>query len=290
MLVYTLVVMRLTPLSAGLYTAVTLVGTMYVRNLVAEGPSVDTVVGTTRQTLEGFRDGAIEMAPLVGVLAAMGVIISMLTQTGLAQKVSIRMVGLAGGVLVAVLLMAMVLSILFGLGMPTPAAYILVVILVAPGIIQVGVPELTAHLFVFYFAMLSAITPPVAVAVAVGARIADADFLRTGKQALRIGAPGFFIPFAFVTNPSLIFWSLPATALHAGVVFVGVIALVAATTGFDGDRDLPLPHRGGYLALSFAALYAPMTAVQVGAAAISLAGLVRAHLGRGPTTPAPNRD
>lgn len=286
-LVYTLVILRLTPLSAGLYTALTMVGTMYVRNLAVDGPSVGTLVDTTAQTLRGFRDGAVDMAPLVGVLAAMGIIISMLTQTGLAQKISIRMVGLAGGVLIAVLLMAMVLSILFGLGMPTPAAYILVVILVAPGIIQVGVPEITAHLFVFYFAMLSAITPPVAVAVAVGARIADADFLQTGMQALRIGAPGFFIPFAFISNPSLIFWTFPATLLHAGIVFVGVVALVAATVGYDGRHDLGLPHRGAYLGLSVVALYAPMTTVQVGAATLALAGLGLAHFDRLPAAVAP---
>ncbi|MFC5973473.1 TRAP transporter permease [Halomarina salina] len=288
-LVYTLVVLRLTPLSAGLYTTVTMVVTMYVRNLVVDGPSVGTLVGTTRETLRGFRDGAVEMAPLVGVLAAMGIIISMLTQTGLAQKISIRMVGLAGGVLVAVLLMAMVLSILFGLGMPTPAAYILVVILVAPGIIEVGVPQITAHLFVFYFAMLSAITPPVAVAVAVGARIADADFLQTGKQALRIGAPGFFIPFAFISNRSLIFWSFPATLLHAGIVFVGVVALVAATTGFDGKHHLGLPHRAAYIALSFVALYAPMTGVQVVAATLALAGLGLSQLDRLPAAVSPSK-
>ena len=288
-LVYTLVVLRLTPLSAGLYTTVTMVVTMYLRNLLAEGPSVETLVGTTRQTLRGFRDGAVEMAPLVGVLAAMGIIISMLTQTGLAQKISIRMVGLAGGVLVAVLLMAMVLSILFGLGMPTPAAYILVVILVAPGIIEVGVPEITAHLFVFYFAMLSAITPPVAVAVAVGARIADADFLQTGKQALRIGAPGFFIPFAFISNRSLIFWSFPTTLLHAGIVFVGVVALVAATTDYDGKHRLGLPHRGAYLALSLVALYAPMTGVQVVAATLALAGLGLSQFDRLPAAVAPSK-
>ncbi|WP_332900168.1 MULTISPECIES: TRAP transporter permease [unclassified Haladaptatus] len=286
-LIYTLVVLRLTPLSAGLYTSVTMVVTMFVRDLLVGGPSVDTLVDTTRKTFEGFRDGAVDMAPLVGVLASMGVIISMLTQTGLAQKISIRMVGLAGGVLISVLLMAMVLSILFGLGMPTPAAYILVVILVAPGIIQIGVPEITAHLFVFYFAMLSAITPPVAVAVAVGSRIADSNFLQTGMQAMRIGAPGFFIPFAFVTNPSLIFWSFPATPLHAIIVFIGVVALVAATTGYDGRHDLGFPHRGAYLALSVITLYAPMTLVQIGAGALAFAGLTLAHLDRLPAVVTP---
>ena len=286
-LVYTLVVMRLTPLSAGLYTALTLVGTIFVRRLFVDDSPAAALREWLLQTVRGLRSGAIDMAPLVGVLAAMGIIISMLTQTGLAQKISLRMVGLAGGVLVAVLVMAMFLSILFGLGMPTPAAYILVVILVAPGIIEVGIPEITAHLFVFYFAMLSAITPPVAVAVAVGSRIADANFMRTGKQALRIGAPGFLIPFAFVTNSSLIYWSFPATLVHTAVVFVGVVALVAATTAYDGEAVLGPARRLAYLALSLIALYAPMTVVQAGAALAIAAGLAIAQLERGEGTPSP---
>ncbi|MFC7154961.1 TRAP transporter permease [Halomarina halobia] len=288
-LIYTLVVLRLTPLSAGLYTSATLVATMYLRNLVVDGPSAGTLVDTTLDTFRGFRDGAIDMAPLIGVLAAMGIIISMLTQTGLANKVSVRMVGLAGGVFVAVLVMAMLLSILFGLGMPTPAAYILVVILVAPGLVEIGLPEITAHLFVFYFAMLSAITPPVAVAVAVGARIAGSNFMRTGKQALRIGAAGFLIPFAFVTNPSLIAWSFPATPLHLAVVMVGVVALVAATTAYDGRSELGLVGRGIYLLLAAVALYAPMTTVQVGAALLALVGLGMAYLDRDLPVGAPAR-
>jgi TRAP transporter 4TM/12TM fusion protein len=280
-LVYTLVVAQLTPLAAGLYTSITMVLTIVVRRFVVDPPTRAPVSAAT-QTVEGLRAGAVEMAPLVGVLGAMGIIITMLTQTGLAQTISIRMVGLAGGVLLAVLVIAMFLSILFGLGMPTPAAYILVVILVAPGLVDVGIPQLTAHLFVFYFAMLSAITPPVAVAVAVGARIADADFMRTGKQALRIGAPGFLIPFAFVSNGSLIVWSLPATPIHVAIVFVGVTALVAATTGYDGTHVLGWGHRTAYFGLSLVALYAPMTSVQATGALLAAAGLGLAQVGRLP--------
>ncbi|MFC6835943.1 TRAP transporter permease [Halomarina ordinaria] len=289
-LVVTLVYYRLTPLSAGLYTTLVMVPTVFVRDLAVEGASLGTLWGTLVDTVAGLRDGALDMAPLVGVLAAMGIIIEMLTQTGLANKVSFRMVGLAGGVFVAVLLMAMVLSIVFGLGMPTPAAYILVVILVAPGIIEVGVPELVAHLFVFYFAMLSAITPPVAVAVAVGARIADADFLRTGKQAMRLGAAGFFIPFAFVTNESLIIWSFPATPIHAAVVAIGVVALVAATIGYDGANTLGGAPRLAYLALAVGALYAPMLMVQAGCALLVVLALGLAQQGRLPAVATSTRE
>ncbi|MFC7200894.1 TRAP transporter permease [Halospeciosus flavus] len=296
-LVYTLVVMRLSPLAAGLYTTVTMIATMYVRDLFVDGATPSTPVGTTVKTLEGFKQGALDMAPLVGVLASMGVIISMLTQTGLTQKVSLRMVALGGGVLVFVLLLAMCSSILFGLGMPTPAAYILVQALVAPALVGLGVADITAHLFVFYFAMLSAITPPVAVGVAVGSRIADSGFLTSAIQALRIGAAGFLIPFALVANDSLVTWTVTETPVATAAVLVGVVSLTAATIGYDGRHVLGYPRRVVYLALSLLAMYAPALGgivgssgamgLQLGAAALALLGLGLAHVGRLPRPLAP---
>lgn len=266
-LIYTLVVMRLTPLGAGLYTILTLVATMYVRNLVVDGVSVSTILGTTKQTIVGLKQGAVEMAPLVGILASLGVVINMLTQTGLTQKISAQMIALSGGVFVILLLLAMITSILFGLGMPTPAAYILVVVLVAPAMIQYGVAEIASHMFVFYFAMLSAITPPVAISVAIGSKIAGSGFLQSCKQALRIGAPGFVIPFAFITNESLIYWAFPDTLIACVLVFTSIGALVIAMTRFNGKNVISRPSQLGYLVLSVIGMMGPFTA-QVAAVAI----------------------
>jgi TRAP-type uncharacterized transport system fused permease subunit len=202
------------------------------------------------------------------------------------------MVSLGGGVLVVVLILAMITSILFGLGMPTPAAYILVATLLTAPLQDLGVTELTSHLFVFYFAMLSAITPPVAVAVAVGSRIADSSFMGSAKQALRVGAAGFLIPFALVANDSLVNWSLTGTPVATFAVFVGVVALTAVTIGYDGRNVLGLPHRFAYLVLSFTALYAPALSyalgdsmammLQVAAAVLALAGLGLTQMDRLP--------
>ena len=269
-LVYTLIVLRFTPLSAGMYTIFSIMLVVPARNLLVDGISGETTVKTLKQTVNGLHRGGVEMAPLVGVLAAMGVIIELLTQTGLAQRVSTLIVGLGGGSLLVVLLLAMLASILFGLGMPTPAAYIMVVILVAPGVNAMGVPAITTHMFVFYFAMLSAITPPVAISVAVGSRIAGASFTRSCVQALRIGAPGFVIPFAFVTNNSLIYWSLPMTLVAFPLVLTGTIALVVATVGYDGSRRLSYPHRALYVVFAFGAMFGTVVhlAIPVAAAMI----------------------
>jgi len=316
-LLYTLVVMRLSPLAAGLYTTLAMVGTMYARNvllaLIGDGEieSADTdadvdaasqgvpsaLVATTVDTLRGFKRGSLDMAPLVGVLASMGVIIAMLTQTGLTQTISLRMISLGGGVLVLVLLIAMVCSILFGMGMPTPAAYILVQALITPALVDLGVGSITAHLYVFYFAMLSAITPPVAVGVAVGSRIADSSFMQTAMQSLRIGAAGFLIPFALVVNPALIDWTLTGTPLAVFGVFLGVVSLTAATIGHDGARTLTTPWRAVFLALAAICLFGPASeavvgssgalAVQAGAAVLALAFFAIANLrGADAATPA----
>jgi TRAP transporter 4TM/12TM fusion protein len=278
-LLYTLIYLRYTPLSAGLYTILTIVGVMIFKNFYDAGLGLDTARSTARQTVDGISQGGLEMAPLVGVLAAMGLIVELLEGTGLTQGVATTIIGLGGGLLIVVLVLAMITSILFGLGMPTPAAYILVVVLVAPGVIQMGVPELTTHMFVFYFAMLSAITPPVAISVAIGSRIAGTSFMKACLQALRIGAPGFVIPFAFVANNSLIYWS-SETVVAFPLVLFGTIGLIVATVGFDGAHDLGYPVRVGYAAAAFAAMFGSLghLGVQVAGAALVAAGLTYANL------------
>ena len=293
-LIITLVILQWTPLTAGLYTigAIFVVGTlkMVVFDIRDEVRTDDHSLGSegkwilkelsnvVEQIVLALRRGGLEMAPLVGVLAAMGIIIEMLTFTGLAPRVSTGIISLGGGVLLGVLILAMIASILFGLGMPTPAAYILVVVLVAPGVIDMGVPEITTHMFVFYFAMLSAITPPVAISVAIGSRISGSNFMIACLQALRIGAPGFVIPFAFVTNNSLIYWSTPETAIAFPLVLAGTVGIIVATIGYDGARDLSYPARTLYVVMSFVAMFGSVfhVGLQVVGAVIIVALLARA--------------
>ncbi|WP_049922514.1 TRAP transporter permease [Halopiger djelfimassiliensis] len=303
-LLITLVYLRYTPFTAGMYTIFAIIGVMYVRNLLVhvfaigdderdgagkENVTVEAIVRnlleTTKQTFDGFKQGGVEMAPLVGVLAAMGVIIELVEGTGLTARVATTLIGMGdisllgiGGGLFVVLFLAMLASILFGLGMPTPAAYILVAVLVAKPVTEMGVPDITMHMFVFYFAMLSAITPPVAISVAIGSRIAGASFIRSCVQSLRLGAPGFVIPYAFVANNSLIYWS-GETLLAFPVVMAGTVGLIVATVGFDGARDLSVPVRGLYAVASLCAMFGSVVHVglQVVAAALVVAALGHAR-------------
>jgi TRAP-type uncharacterized transport system fused permease subunit len=97
----------------------------------------------------------------------------------------------------------MVVSLILGMGLPTPVAYIIVALALVPFMQQIGIPPLQAHFFVFYFAVFSTLTPPVAVSVLAAAKLADASFLNTAKDSIKIAMTTFIIPFAFVFSPEL---------------------------------------------------------------------------------------
>lgn len=256
-LLYTLIILRLTPLSSGLYTIITTVFVINIDNYVNKGIHVNSLIDSLETTVKGLHRGIMNFTPLIGALASIGFIVMILQQTGLAQEISMNLVAVAGGVLIFLLIFAMIASILFGLGMPTPAAYLLVVILVAPAIIEAGLGELLSHLFVFYFAMLSAITPPVAIAVLIGARIAEADFISSCKQALRIGGVGFLVPFIFAYNPSLIYWSFPTTGIYLSFSIFGILIITCSLIKHNPYRNIGNYEVISYLAVSLVVLFVP---------------------------------
>src|SRR3546814_15210 len=193
-----------------------------------------------RTAYSGARSGA-QIAIIVAVI---GVLVDLLTVTGFAQKLSFAMLEIAGGSLPLLLIMAAVACLAFGLGLPTSASYILVALMGAPALVALGVPLLAAHFFVFFFANISAITPPVAVCALVAAKIADASFFRTGFIAVRLGLPGFILPFLFVVHPEIlgIDSSLPYTAFISAMALLGIVALNVMLEGYL-FRPLNWPER-----------------------------------------------
>lgn len=178
--------------------------------------------------------GALRGAQIAVVVAVIGVLVDILTVTGFAQKLSFAMLEIAGGNLWLLLAVAAVACLAFGLGLPTSASYILVALMGAPALVKLGVPLLAAHFFVFFFANVSAITPPVAVSCLVAAKIADANFFRTSFIAVRLGLPGFILPFLFVAHPEIlgIESNIGYTALVAAMALLGVVALNVMLEGF----------------------------------------------------------
>jgi TRAP-type uncharacterized transport system fused permease subunit len=127
----------------------------------------------------------------------------------------------------------MMASIVLGMGMPTTPAYIMQAALLVPAIIKLGVEPMAAHMFAFYFSCLSAVTPPVALAVYAAASIAGASLWGSGIQAVKFAAAGFIVPFFFVFNPALLFSGTWDEILRAFVTgSIGVVALAASMEGF----------------------------------------------------------
>lgn len=167
--------------------------------------------------------------------AVAGILVAVIAYSGLGTKFTTLMVFLSGGWLPAMLVLAALGALILGCGMPTTSAYIMAAVLIAPALILLGVEPLVAHFFLFYFAILSMVTPPVALASYAAAAIAEAPAGATGWKAFGMAMPGFIIPFAIVIHPGLLLTD--AISIGDSIwgffnVFTGFVALGAAITGF----------------------------------------------------------
>ncbi|MFX4219759.1 MAG: TRAP transporter large permease subunit [Thalassobaculum sp.] len=183
--------------------------------------------------VNGLVEGARSGAAVATVIAVIGVLIELLTVTGFAQKLSFAMLDLSDGSLFTLSIVVAVSCLVFGLGLPTSASYFIVALFGAPALVETGVPLLAAHMFVFYFANLSAVTPPVAVAALVGANIAKASFWGTSFNAVRLALPGFLMPFLFLFEPEILGLGgdLGRQAIAVGQAIVATGALNCALEG-----------------------------------------------------------
>lgn len=174
---------------------------------------------------------------LVLICAAAGMVIGVLNMTGLSFNLTYALVQLGGGSKIALLVMAALVCIILGMGLPTLGVYVLLATLVAPALVELGVDRIAAHLFVLYFGMMSMITPPVAIAAFAAAGIAGANPMRTGFEAMRFGWPAYVVPFLFALSPSLILrgdmQTMIVAILTAGV---GVALISVAIAGFFRRR------------------------------------------------------
>ena len=176
-------------------------------------------------TIEALSDTAIRMLAVTGACAAAGLVIGGITMTGLAAKFSFMAFALAGDQVVFALLLSALATIILGLGMPTPSAYVLAAVLVGPTLVNdYGFQELNAHLFLLYFAVMSAMTPPVAVAAYAASAISGANPLRIAVISMRFSIVAFVVPFIYVINPLVL---KPVASLEAfGVCFATILACI----------------------------------------------------------------
>ena len=183
------------------------------------------------------------LGELISILTAVGLIIGSLVMTGMAGTFSSDLIRIAGGNTFLLLLMGAVTSFIMGMGMTVTAAYIVLAIVLAPALVDLGLNPLAVHLFIMYWGMLSFITPPVALGAFAGASLAKADPMRTGFEAMRLGSIIYVLPFFFVFNPVMILdgpWG--EILLELSTAIVGVIFLAGAMQGYAIGVG-PLTHK-----------------------------------------------
>ena len=191
-----------------------------------------------RSIAKAFELAGVMSIQIIAVCACAGIIVGVISLTGVGARFSAVLLGIADTSQLLALFFAMCIAILLGMGMPTTAAYAVAASVVAPGLVQLGIPQLTAHFFVFYFAVLSAITPPVALASYAAAGISGANPMETSVASFKIGIAAFIVPFMFFYNGALLmdapWYSIAQAAVTA---IVGVFLLSSGVQGwFMGQR------------------------------------------------------
>jgi TRAP transporter 4TM/12TM fusion protein len=170
---------------------------------------------------------------IIVVCACAGIIVGVIALTGVGARFSSLLLGIAGASELAALFFAMMIAILLGMGMPTTAAYAVAASVVAPGLTNLGIPPLTAHFFVFYFAVVSSITPPVALASYAASGISGANPMATSVASFKIGIAAFVVPFMFFYNSALLMDGTWPEIIRAGATaVVGVFLLSSAVQGW----------------------------------------------------------
>jgi len=184
-----------------------------------------------------LEDAAYTATSIVGIIAAMGIVVGMITLTGLGLNISTILINLAGGNLLILLFLTMITSIVLGMGVPILCAYIVLAVLVCPALVSMGIPPIAAHFFVFYYAVISAITPPVAPAAFIAANIAQAPMMKTAFTACKIGIGLLILPFVLVFDTGLLMQGSALGIIMATFRSIVIIsAFICAAEGYLWGR------------------------------------------------------
>jgi TRAP transporter 4TM/12TM fusion protein len=254
-LVYLLGVIQSTIMTAALYTSAAMLATGILIPLlqsiigIADETLGETLKQVVWQTINGAREGALVAAPVAIILASINGVVDILTTTGVPTLVSLALIDLSGGELAIAAVLAMIICIVLGMGMPVTASYTVVALLVAPTFINdFFLPDLAAHFFVFYAAILSSITPPIATTLPVAVAIAKSEFWTTAFEAIKMSAPLFVLPFAFVFHPEIVSAEFDvATGIIAVLAVVGAASISHGLNyEFTFSRPVVLGYRSAF--------------------------------------------
>jgi TRAP transporter 4TM/12TM fusion protein len=194
-----------------------------------------------KRIVDALSRSAKDAVQLVAVCACAGIIVGIIALTGLAGRFSSLILAIAGESRLLALVFGMIIALILGMGMPTTAAYAVAASVVAPGLANLGIPPLVAHMFIFYYAVVSAITPPVALASFAAAGMCGADPWRTSWIAMKLGLATLIVPFMFVFGPELLMrgdWQ--HIALVSSSALLGVFVLASSTEGWLAGGFAPV--------------------------------------------------
>jgi TRAP-type uncharacterized transport system fused permease subunit len=203
---------------------------------------------TPARLLAALRSGATGILGVTATTAAAGVIVGVVTLTGLGLKIAGLIVALAAGQRALTILYSAIAVWLLGLAVPVTASYIIAAVMVAPALVQCGVPDVAAHMFIFYYAVLSEVSPPTALSPFAAAAITGGNPFRTMMLTWKYTLPAFLVPFVFTLTPEGMGLLLQAPLRDVALTFVtaaiGIAAMAAGLSGWT-SRDATLPERAG---------------------------------------------
>ena len=201
-----------------------------------------------KQVIQGLIDGSKGVLGVLIACATAGIIIGVVTKTGVGLKVATALLDLAGGKLLPAMFFTMITSLILGMGVPTTANYVITSTIAAPALIQMQVPVLAAHMFAFYFGIVADVTPPVALAAYAGAGIAGANPMRCGVIAAKLAIAAFLVPYIFVLAPELLMINATAFTItySALTAIIGMWGVSMSMIGFCQNL-LNLPQRLAFL-------------------------------------------
>ncbi|MBI2831550.1 MAG: TRAP transporter fused permease subunit [Chloroflexi bacterium] len=208
---FILLLMRYSAMLSALYAIIVLLLLCVLRSKTRPTPG---------RLVKGFTEGAQIGAGIGLACATLGMVAQSITTTGLGGRFALIVDAISGGNLIIALMLTMLICLILGTGVPTTAAYALTAITLVPGLVNLGAPVLPTHLFVFYFAIVSAITPPVAVASLTASSMAGATYMKTAFHAIRLGAASLIVPYIIVFNPAITLRG--GTPLEITTIMVGL--------------------------------------------------------------------
>ena len=272
--IITTLAMGRSPAMAGFWAAITTIVCAFVLN--------PALRADPKMLLRALAKGGVAGSQIMMAVGTIGVMIGVFELTGLGLKFATQVALLGDQTLFVALLLSAASCLVLGMGMPTLPAYLIVVLVLGTAMEKLGIPKLSVHLFVFYFGVLSAITPPVALAAVAAAPIAGAEPIRTGITALRLSLAGFIVPFVFIYEPSLLLvvgdFNLADFIWVMVRLLFAIWLLTTALSGFETARLAALSRvvRGVVgLAMLVTILPVQIVALAVGIAVVFMDALVQ---------------